>query len=100
MDSGTIAFWVLAVSAFLAWLSVVIKLAWWKSTIGYWFFIVTGTVGLLCAFIFTLQMDWWPDVIKNNARAIIYSSLALVFLLLVTDIWRKNPRHWAWSERD
>lgn len=98
MDSGTISFWVLAVSVLAAWLSVVLKLTWWKSSIGYWFFSVTGLMGLCCVFIFTLQIDLWPEVVEDHARAIIYSSLAFVFWLLVVDIWRKNWHHWAWSK--
>lgn len=100
MNSGTIAFWGLAVSAFLAWLSIVLKLTWWKSSIGYWFFILTAVLGSLCLFIFTLQIDIWPDWVEQQARAIIYGSLAFVLWLLIIDIWRKNPHHWAWSKDD
>lgn len=98
MDSGTIAFWVLSTMAMAAWLSVVLKLTWWKSTVGYWFFWFVSVVVFLCGFIFTLQIDWWPDTVEDNARAIIYSSLATVLLALVIDIWRKNPHHWSWTK--
>lgn len=98
MDSGTVAFWILASSVALAFISVLLKLTWWKYTIGIWFFLVTGTLTFLTFFIFTLQLDLWPDAIKDQARAIIYGVLSVPFLLLVVDIWRKNRHHWAWSK--
>lgn len=98
MDSGTVAFWVLMGAAAGAFLSVVLKLKWWTSTIGWWFCTVSGTVVALTAFIFTLQLDIWPDWIKDQARAIIYGILSIPFFLLIIDIWRKNRHHWAWSK--
>jgi hypothetical protein len=98
MDSGTIAFWVLSGSAFLAFVSVLLKLTWWKYTIGVWFFMVTGIFAFLLFFIFTLQLGFWPEPVRDQARAIIYGMLAIPFLVLVVDIWRKNPHHWAWSK--
>ncbi|HSW91314.1 MAG TPA: hypothetical protein VLG09_01550 [Candidatus Saccharimonadales bacterium] len=65
-----------------------------------WFFILTGVVAFLMTFIFTLQLDLWPDPIKNQARAIIYGTLAFPLFFLVVDIWRKNPHHWSWSKDD
>lgn len=100
VDSGTIAFWVLTASATIAFLSVVLKLKWWKSTIGWWFLVVASTVVALMFFIFTIQLDWWPDAVKEQYRAIIYSGLSVPFFLLTIDIWRKNRHHWSWSEDD
>lgn len=100
VDSGTIAFWVLTASAIIAFLSVILKLKWWRSTIGWWFLVVASTVVALTFFIFTLQLDWWPDWIKDQARAIIYGILSVPFFLLTIDIWRKNRHHWSWSKDD
>ena len=100
MNSGTVAFWVLAGSAILSFISVLLKLTWWRSTIGCWFFLVTATIAGLNFFIFTLQLDWWPKWIETQARAIIYSTMAIPFLLLTIDIWRKNRHHWSWSKDD
>ena len=100
MDSGKIAFWVLTASAIIAWLSVILKLTWWKATVGLWFFVITGVFVFEMAFIVTLQLDRWPEYIKDNARAIIYGSLAFVLWLLIIDIWRQNWHRWAWSKDD
>lgn len=100
MDSGTVAFWILFGSVVLAFISVLLKLTWWKYTIGIWFFLVTGVFAFLTLFIFTLQLDLWPDAVQDQARAIIYGMLSVPFLLLVADIWRKNRHHWAWSKDD
>lgn len=100
MNSGTIAFWVLVASSAIACLSVLLKLTWWKSSIGYWLFFMTAVLGVLCLFIFSLQLDFWPKWVREQARAIIYGSLAFVMWLLIIDIWRKNLHHWAWSKDD
>lgn len=100
MNSGTIAFWALTIFSILAWLSVVIKLCWWKFSLGYWLFYVTAVLSLLGIFIFTLQLHIWPRPIEDHARAIIFGSMAFAMLLLVIDIWRKNWHHWAWSKED
>lgn len=100
MSAGTYAFWGLAISATLTWLSVVLKLTWWRSTIGVWFFAISVVMGLVAAFIFTLQLGIYPQWIVQQARAIIYSSVSLVLLALAVDIWRKNWNRWAWSKED
>lgn len=100
MDAETYAFWALAVCSAIAWLSVVLKLTWWKSTVGIWFFILSGVMGLNAAFIFTLQLKIYPRWIEDQARTIIYASLAFVLLLLVINIWRKNWHRWAWSKEE
>ena len=99
-DYGTLAFWILAGLAFLAWVSVAIKLFWWESYIGRWFFVFTGTFVFETSFIVALQNDWVPNWAREQYRFIIYGALAMVLLWLIIDIWRKNWNNWAWKYKD
>lgn len=99
-DFGTYAFWALAASAFLALVSILLKLKWWRYSMGYWLLILAGEICFITLFIFFLQIGLVPKFAREQYRLIIYGSLMLVILWLIFDIWRKNWRHWAWSEED
>ena len=100
MDAGTYAFWALGLGAAAAFLSVILKLTWWKSTVGLWFFILAGVMGFIMGFIFLLQLQVLPQWLVEQTRLIIYGLLAIVMWGLVVDIWRKNWHHWSWTKDD
>lgn len=100
MDTGTYAFWFLAISAIALWLSVLLKLKWWRSTIGWWFLLLASVVCFITLFIFLLQLKIMPQWAIDQSRAIMYSVLGFTLVLLSVDIWRKNRHHWAWSDDD
>jgi len=100
MDAGTYAFWSMALSAFIAFLTVVLKLKWWKYSLGKWLVIFTGLFTSLCIFIFLLQLGMFTGFVRDQARALMYGWFTLVIVFLIADIWRKNWTHWAWSKDD
>lgn len=100
MGYERVFFWFFAIVAGAAFLSVVLKLRWYSSWLGRWFFVLTGDIALISMWIFVASQGYIPVEALPVYRAFVFGSLGLVFVWFIVDVWVKNFRFWAWTKEE